>query len=101
MARGKVCRLADRRAGRTIPNVAGLEKDALLLVSILLVKDGRNHSGPADFVSDVALTFQTLEDRARQDDYFESSPATAALTVSGSRSCRVLGFPSADRPVAG
>lgn len=79
---------------------AGVEREDLLLVSISLVKGGYSHAEPADFVSNVALTFQALEGRMQQGGNSEAFPATAASTVSGSESCQVLGSLTADWLVA-
>jgi len=75
---------------------AGVEREDLLMVSISLVKGRRRHAAPADFVSDVVLTFQTLGGRTRQDGYPETFPAIAASTVSGSGSWQGIG-PQPDR----
>jgi hypothetical protein len=79
---------------------AGVKREDLLMVSISLVKGGRSHGEPGDFVSDVALTLQALEGRTRQGGNFEAFPATAASSVSGSESWHMLGPLPAGWPVA-
>ncbi|MGD0115901.1 MAG: hypothetical protein ABSC13_07855 [Dehalococcoidia bacterium] len=77
---------ADEVVARTRKRWGTLEREDLLLVSISLVKGGRCHAEPADFVSDVALTFRSLEGRTRRSGNFKRLPTTAASTISASES---------------
>jgi hypothetical protein len=69
-------------ATRTTKRAGRVEREDLLLASISLVKDGRRRAGPADFVNDVAFTFQSLAAETRRYVSFQEFPATAASIVS-------------------
>ncbi len=74
---------ADETVGRTGKRSGRAGREDLLLACISLVKDGRNYAEPADFVSDVALTFQALTAGTSQDGDIQVSPAMPASIISG------------------